>query len=74
MDQSAEMIREWTGALAPMTNASERYNTSLWEYFSPTPPITGFSTVESHRRVSDGAGAPRFYPTGPAWVGVLTAA
>ena len=46
-----------------MTNASERYNTSLWEYFSPTPPIPGFSTVESHRRVSDGAGALSFYTT-----------
>ena len=72
MDQNIANDIDGTGARAPMTNASERYNTCLWEDFFPTPPIRGFSTVGFHRRVSDGAGAARFYTIAFLWVGGLT--
>ena len=61
MDQNTKNLYECTGAHAPMKNASERYNAYLWNDIYLTPPIRGFSTVGSHRRVSEGAGAPRFY-------------
>ena len=60
MDQNTKKLYECTGAQAPMKNALERYNAYLWNDIYPTPPIRGFSTGGSHRRVSEGAGAPRF--------------
>ena len=71
MDQSVKMSHECTGARASMASASERYNTCLCILYFPTPLIRGFTTVEFHRRVSEGAGAPRFCPRAfPMWEGL----
>ena len=62
MDQKVKMMYEWTGARAPMSNASERSDTCLYFPHFLTPPIRRCSAVGFHRRVSEGAGAPRFHP------------
>ena len=73
MDQTSEMNNEWTGALALMTNASERYNTCLCIRNLPTPPSGGFRRSDSTAEFRPVLALHVFTLRRSLWLGVLTA-